>query len=149
MSRVTLIKAVADHLAKQRKRALSVGGVCQYKAPDGAMCAIGGILPPELYSFQIEGLGVNLLLDKPDRSSGNVARSAVANYLREQIPEVPVTAQKLVLREIQRYHDRQDEESYDHHICAYGDLTDDQFSDIIYYELMNRTARQLQEHHES
>lgn len=49
---------VANHLIKQGKRSLALDGagwVCAYRGEGGAKCAIGVIIPDELYGEHLEG----------------------------------------------------------------------------------------------
>lgn len=45
---------VANHLLTQNKKALDKTGKCVYRAPDGTKCAIGCLIPDELYSPKLE-----------------------------------------------------------------------------------------------
>jgi hypothetical protein len=62
---------VATHLLTQRSRAVDrLGGDCVYRAPDGTKCAIGCLIPDELYCRSLEGLsaqriGIRLAEDLP------------------------------------------------------------------------------------
>jgi hypothetical protein len=51
-----------QHLRKQGHRALDADGRCAYRAPNGDMCAIGCLIPDELYDPQMEGLNVLRML---------------------------------------------------------------------------------------
>ncbi len=52
---------VRKHLLTQNKKALNPEGTrCRYRATsDGARCAIGCLIPDELYSLNMEGEGVS------------------------------------------------------------------------------------------
>lgn len=52
---------VVRHLRKQGKLSTR-GGICQYRAPDGSMCAIGCLIPDEKYEPRMEGKAVSSLL---------------------------------------------------------------------------------------
>lgn len=51
---------VACHLLTQGRRSTSRRGLCRYRGEDGLRCAIGCLIPDELYDSSIEGLGVRL-----------------------------------------------------------------------------------------
>ena len=49
---------VLAHLRKQGKAAVNTGGDCQYRGASGTSCAVGCLIPDELYDPLIEGLSV-------------------------------------------------------------------------------------------
>jgi hypothetical protein len=50
-----IFNKVAKHLLKQNKQSLlAFGSVCAYKNPDGLKCAIGCLIPNQLYSPGME-----------------------------------------------------------------------------------------------
>ena len=55
---------VATHLLKQGKRAMRVSGTCLYRTPDGLKCAVGCLIPEEMYSPDMEENVVTSLLEK-------------------------------------------------------------------------------------
>lgn len=65
MTSQEIFNAVAAHLLKQGKRALMVPGRdrCAYRAPDGCKCAVGRLIPDELYSPAFENWGVERVLN--------------------------------------------------------------------------------------
>lgn len=46
---------VAKHLLTQGKRSEDADGVCQYRGPDGLMCAAGVLIPNDIYNSAFEG----------------------------------------------------------------------------------------------
>ena len=50
-----LINTIATHLAKQQKRSVTEKG-CAYRGDGGTMCAVGCLIPDELYTDRIETL---------------------------------------------------------------------------------------------
>lgn len=52
-----LVTAISIHLAKQRSRSVSDIG-CAYRGHNGKMCAVGCVIPDELYSPAMEGHGL-------------------------------------------------------------------------------------------
>ena len=61
MTRQEVFDTVATHLMTQRERA-SLNGQCQYKDPEGLKCAVGCLIPDDVYSPQMEGKSVRVLL---------------------------------------------------------------------------------------
>lgn len=49
---------VVAHLRSQNCKALSKTGACRYRGENSTKCAIGGILPDELYFPALEGIGI-------------------------------------------------------------------------------------------
>lgn len=148
MSRITLLKQMANHLAKQRKIA-NEAGTCQYRDPDGNMCAIGGVIPKELYSPLLEGKDINSMFLCAETSSPaytaeqKSASKAVVTWLCEQMPEITDrdVAQQ-VLMATQRYHDDTAPICYETQILYAAnnpELTDEELSTRIYAELKDRT----------
>lgn len=49
---------VAKHLLTQRAKAMKTPTVCAYRAADGKTCAVGCLIPDDLYYPAMEGSGV-------------------------------------------------------------------------------------------
>lgn len=55
----------AAHLLQQQKRATGPDElICVYRAPDGCKCAVGALIPDELYDVGVEGLPAGSVLNK-------------------------------------------------------------------------------------
>lgn len=54
---------VRDHLLKQKCKARDNERVCMYRAPDGKMCAVGCLIPDELYKEGMEGRTFDMLME--------------------------------------------------------------------------------------
>lgn len=52
---------VVRHLLTQKQKA-RVGTTCMYKTPEGLKCAVGCLIPDELYSQDIEGKPADYLI---------------------------------------------------------------------------------------
>ena len=50
---------VAWHLLDQNERSTSCDGKCLYRAADGKRCAIGWIMPDDVYMLSFESMGVH------------------------------------------------------------------------------------------
>ena len=46
---------VKAHLLSQNRKSLELGGGCAYRGMDGAMCAVGVLIPDDMYSRSMEG----------------------------------------------------------------------------------------------
>jgi hypothetical protein len=148
MSRITLLKDMANHLAKQRRIA-NDAGTCQYRDHAGNMCAIGGVIPKELYSPMLEGKDINSMFIVADGQSPayskdeKAANLAVVNWLCEQMPEITDRAvAQTVLFAAQRYHDDTAPICYETQVVFAAnnpELTDEELSTRIYAELKDRT----------
>lgn len=61
-----IFNRVWEHLNKQREASVletTDNAVCAYRTPDGKMCAVGCLIPDELYHPDMEGKTVGGLLD--------------------------------------------------------------------------------------
>jgi len=60
MDRQAVFDKVAKHLLKQNKQSAD-GSSCQYRSSTGLKCAIGCLIPENLYLFQLDsGLGTSI-----------------------------------------------------------------------------------------
>lgn len=64
MNRQEILNTVYFHLKAQGKQALSSSGNCVYLTDYGLKCAIGCLIPDDLYSESIEGKSVATLFDE-------------------------------------------------------------------------------------
>lgn len=65
-----IFNAVAQHLKRQGKQAVSANGVCQYRGPSGLKCAVGCLMTDDEAPGYGNGDGVDTLLKRgelPDR----------------------------------------------------------------------------------
>ena len=63
MNKQEIFDTVATHLFRQGHRALLGDGIsCAYRAPNGDMCAVGVLIPDELYDPCFEGMPSRCLL---------------------------------------------------------------------------------------
>lgn len=63
MKNQTAYDIVKTHLLKQKRQSKDVGGACVYRSEEGLKCAIGALLPDDLYDEKLEGEGVRSLLE--------------------------------------------------------------------------------------
>jgi hypothetical protein len=99
-----LFDKVATHLLTQGKKAQDlVPVICRYKTDDGLKCAVGCLIPDELYSTDLEGCA----LCQPHDDFGKVDR------LKRVLITVGIASQQFnMLAELQNIHDYQDAESW-------------------------------------
>ena len=57
-----LFDKIATHLLTQNEQALSEGD-CSYRGAHGLMCAVGCVIPDEVYDPTMEGTGVSRMLE--------------------------------------------------------------------------------------
>lgn len=82
MTEQEIFDTVLAHLREQRRAALGDDGECQYRGLGGTACAVGCLIPDELYDPLIEGLSVATIIE-----------AVVPEYLQYQAQELlPVFA---------------------------------------------------------
>ena len=60
MNRQEVFDKIYLHLIEQGRKSVNSDGRCQYRYPDGDKCAIGCLIPDELYTPELEGNGVSM-----------------------------------------------------------------------------------------
>lgn len=96
-----IFTTVRDHLLKQGRRSEIVnpetgGAECRYRAPDGLKCALGCLIPDELYTPEIEGVSM------PLRTSELVSSGRQKLY---EILGSPGDDEMCLMRDLQAIHD--------------------------------------------
>lgn len=118
-----VIKQIADHLAKQRDKSsqLSDEGqtFCAYRGLKGSMCAVGCLIPDELYNTELERKGIDSIMFEDE-------------VLREHFKNLLGNEAGSILRAAQSYHD---DGAYRSDICSFRDKTDEQLSERIITEI--------------
>jgi hypothetical protein len=64
MTKQEIFDTVALHLIKQGKQSADATGDCFYRSPDGLKCAVGCLIPDEVYRPEMEGKNIYQLIDK-------------------------------------------------------------------------------------
>lgn len=95
MNAQEIFDKVLAHLRAQGKQS-TAGGVCAYRSPEGNMCAVGCLIPDELYDPIIEDVGVGWL-DNKEAPGGRVLDSI--------IDTLGISEHVGLLRNLQRAHD--------------------------------------------
>ncbi len=67
MNRQEIFDTVAKHLLTQNRQSVTLICTCLYRGPEGLKCAIGCLIPDELYKPAIERHPVFSLICKPER----------------------------------------------------------------------------------
>jgi hypothetical protein len=55
MDKQKIALEIVQHMAQQKTAAITPNDGCMYRTQDGKKCAIGGIIPDDLYSEEMEG----------------------------------------------------------------------------------------------
>jgi hypothetical protein len=67
MNAQEIFDKVVTHLRTQGKQAKNTSDDCVYRRPNGLMCAVGCLIPDELYDPALEGATVaDFFYDKPE-----------------------------------------------------------------------------------
>lgn len=89
MTKQETFDRVVQHLRQQAAKAEDSNGGCMYRTPDGKRCAVGALIPDELYRPAFEGF----------RIGGENPVTALMEHLGHSLP---------LLRDLQRLHDNGD-----------------------------------------
>ena len=65
MTDQTMFDTVVAHLLTQNSVSMDDTGTCVYKGPDNKRCAIGCLIPDEMYTVDLEGKEVRTLVNNP------------------------------------------------------------------------------------
>lgn len=66
ISKQETFNLIATHLMNQEIKSISETGSCKYYGPDELKCAIGCLIPEELYSKELEGQSVRSLIQSSE-----------------------------------------------------------------------------------
>lgn len=99
---------VATHLLTQRERAFGIDGECCYRGVGGTKCAIGALIPDELYDKKLEGCSV--LMDKVRQVLEG------AGVLPKNSGHIYSDGNVLLLNKLQRIHDCTTEANWPHEL---------------------------------
>ena len=103
---IGVIERIATHLAKQRAKAESGPNKCEYRSRNGNACAVGCLIPDELYTRSLEGSTIDKIFNGRVKEHGGVW-SELSRMFENEDEAI------LVLSHAQRYHD-------DNHGSIYG-----------------------------
>lgn len=96
-----VVSKMADHLASQRRKSSTAGNNCLYRAPDGCRCAVGALIPDDVYTIDMEDSDIESVLDSSDSKF-----LVVSEHLHSLMPGLPSAQVREVLSGAQVYHDR-------------------------------------------
>lgn len=156
MSLENTIDVIAIQLAKQRQRSVMLftdaagrtSPKCGYRGDNGTMCAVGCIIPDELYTPQLESRGTvyNVLNQGPLQPEWT---PDVRDYIYGLVPELNEDTLYRVLDAFQHWHDRETfsgrsisgvSACYQDVLNANPDATDEELKAII-VDHLTTTAR--------
>ena len=95
-----VVMQMADHLATQRKPS-DLYGTCLYRSPNGCKCAVGILIPDELYNHFIEDTEIAAIMDAETGECRDIS-----DHLHSLMPGLPSNQVREVLSGAQIYHDR-------------------------------------------
>ena len=90
-----LLNQAARAVEKEKSGGMLVNGACRYRSSDGLMCAVGCLIPDELYDPSFEGLGFGS-----------------NNELHAMFGIDPDSPKRLLLMRLQKIHDESQPESW-------------------------------------
>lgn len=115
MNKQEIFDKVTVHLLTQKKKAQRVNNlslfvsvnpespICTYRSPEGLRCAIGCLIPDELYDPVIEGISLNIVTISEDTGT---EQESGANKLLEILSIIGIERNNLkFLRDLQDVHD--------------------------------------------
>jgi len=101
-----VLDTMLNHLTKQRGQARGTENTgCLYRAPAGRMCAVGCLIPNELYDTSIEA-SVGEIFDDRHAPHGNPHMRRVATHLSSLAPSLPSEDMRALYEEVQSFHRR-------------------------------------------
>jgi hypothetical protein len=146
-----LLDRMADHLATQKARAVEPkSGVCRYRAEGGLMCAVGCLIPAELYDSDIEGDLAPLF----DPENDNTPWQAAGDYLQSLTPSIAVDCLEQFLTLVQAYHDTDFQSGMHSHYarlaakCNYTIALQDAKPDSLRKRIASDLASLIDQHNE-
>jgi hypothetical protein len=105
-----LFDTVATHLLRQGRKAETERGVCKYRTDDGLKCAVGVLIPDELYCPIFEGVSIGEWINNPVGEADDYRRrgrmvSAAAGVFQDQLPLVSALQKVHDLRDVANWRD--------------------------------------------
>lgn len=100
---------VKTHLLTQMKKSITPGGDCSYRDYNGLSCAIGCLIPDEIYNDKIEGYIFGDLLNIKNHTRFNHLSSIVKKELIQILNPLTYELDSLMLGDkLQSIHDMDD-----------------------------------------
>lgn len=96
-----VVAQMADHLATQRSRSADERGNCQYRSQNGCKCAVGFLIPDDLYTHSIEDVNIDAVIDDEAGECRDIS-----DHLHSLMPGLHTHQVREVLSGAQLYHDR-------------------------------------------
>lgn len=118
MTRQEVFTKVVTHMLKQSKQAREVynpssSGPCRYRTEGGLMCAVGCLVPDEIYHDSMEG---TILHGVIERANEGMLPEPLAQFVKAELePHV------VLLRDLQYAHDHFDPEEWRDQLASTGE----------------------------
>lgn len=112
MTQQEIFDKVAKHLLTQKGKAMDApeGGACQYRGLNNTACAVGCLIPDEVYSPRLEGTDLG----------GLIQRATIWNITLPA--EITDKANYPLLRSLQVVHDMRDPETWSTELLRTADI---------------------------
>lgn len=107
MSLKDLFNDVKTHMLKQCMKAVDIHGNCCYKTESGLKCAVGCLIPDDLYDLYFEGKGVGFFVGIAINEEYPVAKYLMNKY---SLGDFKIMTRLLV--QLQLIHDEIDETNW-------------------------------------
>jgi hypothetical protein len=86
LSKQQVFDKVALHLLKQNKRSEeSANGACLYRGPNGTMCAVGCLIPDELYDSTAEETAAHYVITGDDRLKALFEPDVIRDFFLDKL----------------------------------------------------------------
>lgn len=95
-----IFDVVARHLLTQKCQAFDAGGQCAYRGSNGTKCAVGVLIPDDVYNPYMEGHDVDEIIDMDDRLEPLRPFADMLDVLQRMHDDNPSFAWKQPLRDI-------------------------------------------------
>ncbi len=104
MNKQEVFDKVASHLLTQKRLSVNKNNsaICRYKTKKGLKCAIGCLIPDELYDPDIEGRTVNMIISSGEPSEKTLKLKSI---LYQVLGGTLLLEDYLFLIELQQIHD--------------------------------------------
>lgn len=86
MTKREIFDKVKTHLLTQKEKAVNKyveGAPCMYRTPEGLSCAVGCLIPEDLYDKSIEGIAVFSLIHEVDTANRELFNNILTTILGE------------------------------------------------------------------
>ncbi len=121
MDSQSAFNTIVTHLRKQGERCNDPGGMCLYRGEDGLQCAVGCLIPDDVYSEMMEGAGTITTLmglrDAPSWDEEYDSYPLVYPELANLFADVDLQ----LLHDMQAIHDNKAPDEWEYHFARVSD----------------------------